>query len=202
MITEERPRTVSAPCERVAECSRRLALEGFTPHFAERGMQFRDDPIWVALRDVGTPWITGHTFAQNPVAAAAGLAVLDYLQRHDLVRAARERGAQLLAGLQGLIDQHRILGDARGLGLLLGIELVQDRATREPFAVEAGVAFRFARACIDAGVTVYPGQSGADGLVGDHALVTPPLTISREQVDELVAGVDRALTAIEAGQAR
>jgi adenosylmethionine-8-amino-7-oxononanoate aminotransferase len=140
----------------------------------------------------------GHTYAQNPVTAAAGLAVLEYIQRHDLVHAAEERGAQLLSGLQSLIGRHRILGDARGLGLLLGVELVRDRVTREPFAVEDGVAFRFGRACIDAGAAVYPGQSGADGLVGDHALVTPPLVITPDQVDDLIGAIDRGLTRLEA----
>jgi adenosylmethionine-8-amino-7-oxononanoate aminotransferase len=60
------------------------------------------------------------------------------------------------------------------------------------------MAFRFARACVDEGVAVYPGQSGADGLIGDHALVTPPLVVSRDQVDELVAAIDRALSRLEA----
>jgi adenosylmethionine-8-amino-7-oxononanoate aminotransferase len=174
-----------------------VAAKGVSGGYAPLSVLVAHERVVNALREAGTPWITGHTFAQNPVAAAAGLAVLDFIQRHDLVRAAEARGAQLLAGLQGLVGRHRILGDARGLGLLLGIELVQDRGTREPFPIEAGMAFRFARACIDAGVAVYPGQSGADGLVGDHALVTPPLVISREQVDDVIAGIDRALTAIE-----
>jgi adenosylmethionine-8-amino-7-oxononanoate aminotransferase len=74
---------------------------------------------------------------------------------------------------------------------------VRDQSTKEPFPVEAGVAFKFARACIEEGAAVYPGQSGADGQVGDHALVTPPLVISPEQVDDLVAIIDRALTRVE-----
>ena len=80
---------------------------------------------------------------------------------------------------------------------MLGVELVRDQTTREPFPIEEGVAFRFARACIDEGVAVYPGQSGADGLVGDHALVTPPLVISAEQIDDLAASIDRALSRVE-----
>src|SRR5205814_1527044 len=102
-----------------------------------------------------------------------------------------------LAGLQGLKAHHRILGDARGLGLLLGVELVQDQSTREPFSTDAGVAFRFGRACIEEGAAVYPGQSGADGQLGDHALVTPPLVITAEQIDALVGSIDRALTRVE-----
>jgi adenosylmethionine-8-amino-7-oxononanoate aminotransferase len=174
-----------------------VAAKGVSGGYAPLAVLAAHERVVTALREAGTPWVAGHTYAQNPVSATAGLAVLDYLQRHDLVRAAAERGAQLLSGLHGLIDRHRILGDARGLGLLLGVELVQDRATREPFPLEAGVAYRFARACIAEGAAVYPGQSGADGLLGDHALITPPLVITPEQVDELVGCIDRALTRVE-----
>jgi adenosylmethionine-8-amino-7-oxononanoate aminotransferase len=175
-----------------------VAAKGVSGGYAPLAVLMAHERVLAALREAGTPWIAGHTYAQNPVSAAAGLAVLDYLQRHNLVRAAAERGEQLLAGLRALIERHRILGDARGLGLLLGVELVRDRATREPFPLEAGVAFRFGRACIEQGVAVYPGQSGADGEVGDHALVSPPLVITSEQVETLVAGIDRALTRLEA----
>jgi len=174
-----------------------VAAKGVSGGYAPLAVLAAHEQVVGALRHAGTPWVMGHTYAQNPVSAAAGLAVLDYLQRHDLVRAAHERGDQLRAGLQGVIGRHRILGDVRGMGLLLGVELVQDRATRAPFPVEAGMAFRFGRACVEEGAAVYPGQSGADGLVGDHALVTPPLVITPEQVDDLVAAIDRALTRTE-----
>jgi adenosylmethionine-8-amino-7-oxononanoate aminotransferase len=174
-----------------------VAAKGVSGGYAPLAVLIAHTRVLEALREAGTPWVSGHTYSQNPLSAAAGLAVLEYLQAHDLVRAASERGAQLLNGLRGLIPRHRILGDARGLGLLLGVELVQDQATREPFPIEDGMAFRFARACIDAGVAVYPGQSGADGQLGDHALVTPPLVVSADQVDAIVAGIDRALTHVE-----
>ena len=174
-----------------------VAAKGVSGGYAPLAVLAAHEQVVGALRHAGTPWVMGHTYAQNPVSAAAGLAVLEYLQRHDLVRAAHERGDQLRAGLQGLIGRHRILGDVRGMGLLLGVELVQDRATRAPFAVEAGMAFRFGRACVEEGAAVYPGQSGADGLLGDHALVTPPLVITPEQVDDLVGAIDRALTRTE-----
>src|SRR5579864_1972481 len=175
-----------------------VAAKGVSGGYAPLAVLMAHERVVGAMRQAGTPWVAGHTYAQNPISAAAGLAVLEYLQGHNLVQAAAERGAQLRAGLQSLIGRHRILGDVRGLGLLLGVELVQDKATHEPFPVEDGVAFRFARACIEAGVALYPGQSGADGLVGDHALVTPPLTISAEQVDDLAASIDRALSRVEA----
>ena len=174
-----------------------VAAKGVSGGYAPLAVLIAHEKIVAAMRKAGTAWVAGHTYAQNPISAAAGLAVLDYLQSHNLVHAARERGEQLLFGLRGLAERHRILGDARGLGLLLGVELVRDRRTKEPFPVEDGVAFQFGKACIEEGAAVYPGQSGADGLLGDHALVTPPLTITAEQVGQLVSAIDRALTRVE-----
>jgi adenosylmethionine-8-amino-7-oxononanoate aminotransferase len=140
----------------------------------------------------------GHTFSQNPVTATAGLAVLDFLQKHQLVKAAAERGAELSQALKSVAERHTILGDVRGLGMLQGIELVRDKETREPFPVADGMAYRLARACIEEGAAIYPGQSGADGERGDHALVTPPLTITSAQIQELAGAIDRGLTRVEA----
>jgi len=174
-----------------------VAAKGASGGYAPLAVLMAHERVVAPLRAAGTPWVAGHTYAQNPVTAAAGLAVLDYLEQHDLVRAAAERGAELANGLRGLIERHTILGDVRGLGLMLGVELVRDRGSKAPFAIEDGVAFQFARACIAAGAAVYPGQGGADGQQGDHALVTPPLTITSAQVADLVAAIDAALTTVE-----
>ncbi|MDQ3809765.1 MAG: aminotransferase class III-fold pyridoxal phosphate-dependent enzyme [Chloroflexota bacterium] len=176
-----------------------VAAKGVSGGYAPLAVLAAHTRIVSALREAGTPWVMGHTYAQNPVTATAGLAVLDYIQRHDLVSAAAERGAELRQALAAVAESHRIIGDVRGLGLLLGIELVRDKDSREPFPVAAGVAHTLARACIEEGLTIYPGQGGADGQVGDHALITPPLTITPAQVRELVDALDRALTRLEAG---
>jgi adenosylmethionine-8-amino-7-oxononanoate aminotransferase len=174
-----------------------VAAKGVSGGYAPLAVLIAHEKIVAAMRQAGTPWVAGHTYAQNPISAAAGLAVLEYLQSHNLVHAAEDRGAQLLDGLRRLVGRHRILGDVRGLGLLLGVELVRDKHSKEPFPLDAGVAFAFGKACIEEGAAVYPGQSGADGLIGDHALVTPPLTVTSEQIDELVGAIDRALTRVE-----
>ncbi len=174
-----------------------VAAKGVSGGYAPLAVLVASESVVTALRTAGTPWVMGHTFSQNPVTATAGLAVLDYIQRHDLVRAAAERGAELSDALQRVADQHETLGNVRGLGMLQGIELVRDKASREPFDVADGVAYRLARACIEEGVAIYPGQGGADGQSGDHALVTPPLTTTSAQIAELAAGIDRALTRVE-----
>lgn len=171
--------------------------KGVSGGYAPLAVLLATDAVVEALDAAGTPFVAGHTYSQNPVVSAAGIAVLSYIQKQGLVTAAAERGRELLAGLQGLVETHPIAGDARGVGLMLGLELVADKQTKQSFPIELSVAQRFARACIEEGAAVYPGQGGADGLVGDHVLVTPPMTITSAQIGELVAAIDRGLTRIE-----
>jgi adenosylmethionine-8-amino-7-oxononanoate aminotransferase len=173
------------------------AAKGVSGGYAPLAVLLATDEVVGALEAAGTPFVAGHTFAQNPVVAAAGVAVVSYIQKHGLVAAAAERGLQLLTGLREIVAKHPIAGEARGKGLMLGIELVSEKTTKHPFPVEAGVAHRLAKACIAEGAAIYPGQGGADGLVGDHVLVTPPMTITAAQIDELVAAIDRGLSRVE-----
>ena len=173
------------------------AAKGVSGGYAPLAVLIATDEVVGALDAAGTPFVAGHTYSQNPVVAAAGLAVVSYIQKHGLVQAAAERGAELLTGLKRLVETHRIAGDARGMGLMLGLELVSDTSSKQPFPIEAGIAHRFAKACIAEGAAVYPGQGGADGLIGDHVLVTPPMTVSSAHINELVAALDRALSRLE-----
>ncbi len=90
------------------------------------------DEIIQAFEKNNSNFVGGHTYSGHPVAAAVGLAVLRYIQEHDLVRNAREVGAHLLAGLRGLQARHPIIGDVRGLGMMVGLEFVADRRHARP----------------------------------------------------------------------
>lgn len=143
-------------------------------------------------------FVIGHTSSANPLACATGLAVLNYIRDHDLGRNAAEVGAYFLDRLRDLASRHEIVGDVRGLGLLCGVELVRDRATKEPFPPAWVVARRVAAATLERGLVSYPGAGSADGVAGDHLLYAPPLTITRAQIDDLVAILDESLTAVAA----
>jgi adenosylmethionine-8-amino-7-oxononanoate aminotransferase len=145
----------------------------------------------------GANFIAGHTYAGNPLSSAVGLAVLRYIERHGLVENCRRRGEALRARLEEL-RASPIVGDVRGLGLILGLELVRDKATRQPFPIQARAAYVLAEEARKLGLAIYPGQGGADGLEGDHAMITPPLTIGDEHVDEIADGLARALRVAEA----
>ena len=137
----------------------------------------------------------GHTHSGNPLSAATCLAVLDYVERHGLIAAARERGAELRAGLAALAVAHPIIGDVRGRGLLLGVELVADRTTRTRFRPTLAVAQRVVAAARAEGLVLYP--AGVPET-GDAVLVAPPLVISSAEVGELLEGFDAALERVEA----
>ena len=126
------------------------------------------------------------TFGGNPVACAAGLAVLDVLRDENLQANARDVGGQLLEGLQGLMAKHTLVGDVRGAGLFLGIELVRDRATREPATTETAYVVNRLR---ELGVL-----TGADGPHENVIKLRPPLMLTRADADLFLKTLDEVLS--------
>ncbi|UBV43628.1 aminotransferase class III-fold pyridoxal phosphate-dependent enzyme [Deinococcus taeanensis] len=133
----------------------------------------------------------GFTYAGHPVSVAAGLSVLDIVEREGLVRAAQARGPQLLSGLEALKARHPQVLAVRGQGLLLGV-LLGDPDTGEAYA-QPGIAERVAAAARAEGLLTYPGSGALDGVRGDHLLLGPPLSITAAEVDLLLERLDRAL---------
>ncbi len=127
------------------------------------------------------------TYGGNPVACAAGLAVLDVMERERLRERARDVGSRLRARLEGLARDHARVGDVRGAGLFLGVELVRDRATLEPATAETRVVVNRMR---DAGVLV-----GSEGPYGNVVKIRPPLVFGDAESDRLVAAFAAALGA-------
>lgn len=129
------------------------------------------------------------TFAGSPVACAAALAVLEVLEREGLRENARRIGAKLRAGCEGLAAHRRLIGDVRGAGLLLGVELVRDRETREPAPAQTRAVVEHLR---EAGVLV-----GIDGPLRNVVKIRPPLVFSAADADRLLEAFDAALAAVE-----
>jgi adenosylmethionine-8-amino-7-oxononanoate aminotransferase len=143
-------------------------------------------------------FVIGHTSSGNPLSCAAGAAVLRYVLDHRLIENAAQVGAHFKERLEDLATRHEMIGDVRGLGLLLGIELVRDRASKEPFLPSWAVARRIGAATLERGLVSYPGSGTADGVAGDHILFAPPLTITEAQIDDLIEILDASLTAVTA----
>lgn len=147
-----------------------------------------------AFRQGSGRFIHGHTYSAHPVCCATGCAVQAFMERHELVKRAATLGAELGRRLQQLRTQP-IVGDVRGMGMMWGIEFVQDRVTRDPFPRTLRVAERIAAEAQRRGLLVYPGTGSADGVSGDHVLIGPPFTISEHEADELVDTLDAAVGA-------
>lgn len=126
----------------------------------------------------------GHTYTANPLSCAVVSAVIEEIDRHDLIRAARERGASLRARLAELQERSPVIGDIRGLGLLLAVEIVADKATRASFT---GIVApdRLRAIGLRHGLLLYSRRTN-DGEFGDWVMLTPPLTITEPELDDLV----------------
>ncbi len=135
------------------------------------------------------PIMHGYTYGGHPLACAAALACLDVMEKEDLPGNAGAMGAYFLECLQGLQAKHAVIGDVRGRGLMMAVELVKDRATKEPFAASDTYGPRLIRAIAERGAIV----RWLDGKL----VFAPPLIISREQVDEAVAIIDDVLTEVQ-----
>ncbi|HET7874793.1 MAG TPA: aspartate aminotransferase family protein [Methylomirabilota bacterium] len=136
----------------------------------------------------------GFTYSHNPVAAAAALAVLGYVERHGLVARAHAMGEHLMTRLQGLLDLPAV-GEVRGLGLLTAVEIVSDRATRASYPAGEHMAEKIQAEALRRGVVVYA-SGGQDADAGDLILVGPPFTIEPAQIDEAVATLGDAISAV------
>jgi len=130
-----------------------------------------------------------NTFGGNPVSAAIGMAVLDVIEEEGLQANAAERGAQFLAGFHELADRHPLIGDARGRGLFLGVELVRDRETLEPAAAEAARVIEGLKA---RGILL-----STDGPLHNVLKFKPPLVLSEPEVERVLTALDQVLAEVE-----
>jgi len=126
-----------------------------------------------------------NTFGGNPVSTAAALAVLDVIEEDGLQENARVVGGYFKAGMEKLMHKHSIVGDVRGMGLMLGMELVRDRATKEPAKEECAALHEGLRDC---GILV-----GKGGLFGNVLRIKPPLCINKADVDFTLEAMDHVL---------
>jgi 4-aminobutyrate aminotransferase-like enzyme len=132
-----------------------------------------------------------NTFGGNPVSCAVGLAVLDVIRDEGLQENARDTGAHLLEGLSQLAERHPLIGDVRGRGLFVGVELVRDRETLEPATHEAA---EIVEALKDRGILL-----STDGLLHNVIKIKPPMVFSRADADRIVGELDSVVGALGPG---
>jgi adenosylmethionine-8-amino-7-oxononanoate aminotransferase len=144
-------------------------------------------------------FVHGFTYSHAPAGAAVAREVLRILDEEDLVEASRVKGDRLRTLLAERLTASAHVGEVRGRGLMVGIELVADRATRAAFPRAARLTEAVVRHARDAGVLVYSGTGNANGVDGDTILLGPPFVVTDPEIDRIVETVAAAIETATAG---
>jgi adenosylmethionine-8-amino-7-oxononanoate aminotransferase len=173
------------------------AAKGMSGGYTPIGAVIVCDNIMEVFRENKSNIVGGHTFCANPQSTSTALAVVKYMQSNNLVDKSKVEGKYLIERLRELQEHHPIIGDVRGLGLMVGFELVKDRKTKTPYPLESKICHLITRKAMEKGAIIYPGSGTADGIIGDHILLTPPYIIEKNQTDELISILDSSIKEIE-----
>ncbi|MFU8836085.1 aspartate aminotransferase family protein [Roseovarius autotrophicus] len=165
--------------------------KGFGSGYMPLGALIARDTIVETVLDHGS-YPHGFTYAGNPLACAAGLAVIDEIERQGMMENAVAMGDLLHLRLRAMMQRYEIIGDVRGMGLLQAFELVSDRATRAPLPKHLDAYDRLTEAAYDEGLIIYARRSRG-GHEGDHFIVAPPMIVTLAQMDEIMEKLGRAL---------
>ncbi|MCP5342818.1 MAG: aminotransferase class III-fold pyridoxal phosphate-dependent enzyme, partial [Rhodobacteraceae bacterium] len=169
--------------------------KGFGAGYAPLGAMIAHERYVEPVLDAGG-FMHGHTYAGNPLACAAGLAVLDVIDSDGLLENASRIGALLKSRLEDLMQRFSFIGDVRGKGLLLAFELVSDRQTMKPLPKALQAHSELVELAYAQGLIIYSRRS-RDGIEGDHFLVCPPMISTAEHVEEIIEKLTIALTQFE-----
>ena len=152
--------------------------------------------VFEAFRDGTGAFQHGHTYLGHPVACAAALAVQQVIAEDNLLAKVRSTGEALQRALLDRFGNHPHVGDIRGRGLFVGLELVADRLSKRPFEVDLKLHARVKRAAMERGLACYPMGGTADGQRGDHVLLAPPFIASLIEVNEIVGRLGEAIDSV------
>ena len=169
-----------------------IAAKGASSGYWPLGLAIASGPIHDAIED-GGGLVHGFTWSHHPVGSAVGLAVLDRIRELRLVDRARTQGEMLLARLRTALEGNPLVGDVRGIGLLICVELVEDRESKRPFPRSARMTERVLERAMEIGLILYPSTGNVDGSNGDYLLIGPPLTVLDDEVELIVDRVTRAM---------
>ena len=170
--------------------------KGFGGGYVPLGAVIVRDDIVEAVLDAGG-FVHGHTYAGNPLACAAGLAVINEIEQNDLTGNAARMGDLLAGHLRDVMQKYPIIGDVRGKGLLMAFELMQDRQTKAPLPASTNAHSRLVEIAYANGLIIYSRRTRG-GLSGDHFLVCPPMITTEDQLGEIIDLLDASLASFVA----
>ena len=160
------------------------------------GAMLCTDTIYQAIAQGSGFFQHGHTYQGHPTACAAGIAVLQTMLEQNLPEHVKEKGSCLLQALQQQFADHPNVGDVRGRGLFLGIELVQDKQTKEPLNPNFNLPEQIRHTAMQHGLLCYPMGGTIDGRKGHHILLAPPFIINDAELELIIERLSSTLNAI------
>ena len=169
-----------------------VAAKGATSGYWPFGFVAASGDVFDTVTGAG-PFVHGFTYSHQPTAAAVALAVLRILETESLIPASATKGERLLALLHDRLDANPAVGDIRGRGLLVGVELVRDRGTREPYPRSARLVEAIVGAARERGLLLYSGTGNANGIDGDTILLGPPFVVTDEELTRIADGLAEAI---------
>ena len=179
-----------------------VAAKGATGGYWPFGFVAAAGHVFETVTAPGKGFVHGFTYSHAPIGAAVASEVLRILHDESLVEASATKGDRLSALLRGALEEHPSVGDIRGRGLMVGVELVADRATRRPFPRAARVTEGVVAAARERGVLVYSGTGNANGVDGDTILLGPPFVITDAELQSVADVMTEAIDVATASVAR
>ena len=169
--------------------------KGLGGGFAPIGAVLVGEKVFKAFEQGSGIFQHGHTYLGHPLACAGALAVQRVIRRDNLLANVQRQGETLMRRLGDRFGNHHHVGDVRGRGLFLAIELVQDRGTKEPFAPGHKLHARIKQQAMHRGLMAYPMGGTLDGVRGDHVLLAPPFIVEAQDIDTIVERLGDAVDA-------
>jgi adenosylmethionine-8-amino-7-oxononanoate aminotransferase len=169
--------------------------KGLGGGFAPIGALLMQERVFETIANNSGAFQHSHTYMGHPLACAAALAVQRVIRRDNLLENVRQQGAYLSRRLNERFGNHPFVGDARGRGLFLGLELVADRDTKQAFDPKRKLHARVKQEAMARGLMVYPTGGTVDGIAGDNVLLAPPFIVDRPTVDTIVERLGDAIDA-------
>jgi adenosylmethionine-8-amino-7-oxononanoate aminotransferase len=157
------------------------------------GALLASDKIIEPIRKGSGLFQHGHTYIGHSTACAAALAVQQVIQRDNLMPQVRSRGEYLRTALRERLGGHPHVGDIRGRGLFMGVELVKDRTNKTPFDPSLKLHAKIKSQAKANGLMIYPMGGTIDGQLGDHILLAPPFIVTENQIDEIADLLARSI---------
>ena len=166
--------------------------KGMSAGYTPLGAMVAKREIYDTIMEGSGEFIHGHTYVGNPLSCAIGLKVIEIMEEDGLIENSRKLGEYLGVELRKLKDKHPIFGDVRGRGLFYGVEIVRDQQTKDPFPLASHPSEVLQRIAFGKGLIIYGSHYFSDDFYGDHFMVAPPLIITREEIDALIAILDES----------